>query len=121
MPIICQPMEERFDTDEIIFNQNDWGDKVYCIKEGEVIIRRDEGDEVAFLKYLKKGEWFGEIALVKNVPRTTSVIAASPVRLLTLSRHDFYTIIQQSLLTGVSFDHIADERLEELEKATAIQ
>ena len=69
-------------------------------------------------KKISKGGFFGEIALIKNVPRTATVTVQKDVRVLYLEREDFFEIIKQNLLTGVNVDSIAMDRLTKIaEKA----
>jgi CRP-like cAMP-binding protein len=41
------------------------------------------------------GDFFGEIALVTEVPRTTTVTAETPVRLLVLTKRDFQRLMRE--------------------------
>lgn len=68
-----------------VITQGDPGDRFYLIEDGEVevfedgVFRRTEGP----------GESFGEIALLRQVPRTATVRAKAPTRLLALERDQF--------------------------------
>jgi CRP-like cAMP-binding protein len=109
----------RFETnsygpDKIIFNQGDQGDRVFMIKKGQVEIQRIEDGKSVLKKILARGEWLGEIALVKNVPRTASAKTLSETILLSLSKKDFYETMQHSLMTGVEFNKLAEKRLFEI-------
>jgi hypothetical protein len=70
---------------EEVITQGEQGDSFYLIEEGEVEVfengdfRRNEGP----------GESFGEIALLRDVPRTATVRATEPTRLLRLGRDQF--------------------------------
>ena len=105
---------------DMIFNQGDPGDRVYMVKEGQVEIERMEEGKTAFTKTLGRGDWFGEIALVRNMPRTASVKSISQSTLLSLSKKDFYETMQNSLMTGIEFNKLAEERLVEV-KDTAVK
>jgi NADH:ubiquinone reductase (H+-translocating) len=98
---------EHFHTDECVFDQGDYGDKVYVIVKGEVQIERD-GRSVATLR---SGDVFGEMALISNVPRTATVVARSPVDLISISRDAFEKLVTH--LPGVksSMDTILQEHL----------
>jgi CRP-like cAMP-binding protein len=45
------------------------------------------------VKNLESGDFFGEISLIDNAPRTASIMATSDIEVLTLSRKDFYYIL----------------------------
>jgi hypothetical protein len=70
--------------DEVI-TQGDTGDRFYLIDEGEVEVIVDG----AFRRNQCGGECFGEIALLRDVPRTATVRATRATRLLALEGEDF--------------------------------
>lgn len=74
----------RLPAGTLVLRQGDPGDRFYVIAEGEVEIEgRRHGP----------GSFFGEIALLHDVPRTASVTAATDVRLLTLERDEFIAAV----------------------------
>jgi len=68
-----------------IITQGQLGDRFYIIASGEVQVDV-KGKPV---RTLGAGESFGEIALLRQIPRTASVTALTPVELLALDRHHF--------------------------------
>jgi MFS family permease len=72
-----------------VFEQGDDGDQYYAIIDGTVAILRD-GVEVA---RLTRGEGFGEIALLHNVPRTATVRAVEDAHLLAIGQEQFLTAL----------------------------
>lgn len=83
----------RFAEGETIFEQGDRGDVVYMIVEGQVeAIREEESGEQRLLATMGPGEYFGEMALISEAPRTATVRAKSAVEAVSMGRADFTTL-----------------------------
>jgi CRP-like cAMP-binding protein len=67
------------------------GREFFALVEGEVKVAKN-GRRVA---KLRDGDFFGEIALVTDVPRTSTVTAETPVRLLVLTKRDFQRLLRE--------------------------
>jgi CRP/FNR family transcriptional regulator, cyclic AMP receptor protein len=72
--------------------QGDRGREFGVIVDGTASVTGD-GKQVASLG---AGDFFGEIALVSDIPRTATVKATSPVRLLVVSARDFRRLMRES-------------------------
>lgn len=69
-----------------IVEQNEPGAKLYLILSGQAeVVQEDEGGAEKVLNRLGAGEFFGELAIVHQVPRTAHVIAAGDVTCLVLA------------------------------------
>jgi CRP-like cAMP-binding protein len=79
----------RFAAGEDVIRQGDRGDRFYIVSDGEAEVRVD-GRPV---EPLHAGEFFGEIALLRDVPRTATVSARSDLELLTLERDAFLSAV----------------------------
>ncbi len=77
--------EAEYQKGHYIFKKGEEGNAVFIIAEGSVSVRDDE----FILSHLKKGDVFGEYALIDNKARSASIRAEEPVLLLRLSQHDF--------------------------------
>lgn len=74
---------------DVVFSQGDHGDRYYLIDQGEVEVSVD--GRVA--SSLGRGEGFGEIALLRDVPRTATVKAKTDVTLHALDRDEFIAAV----------------------------
>lgn len=78
--------EIRVGPGETVVRQGEPGDRFYLVLAGSVAVSRD-GSPARPLG--GAGTSFGEIALLREVPRTATVTAVEPTRLAVLGRHDF--------------------------------
>lgn len=69
---------------ETVVRQGEPGDRFYVIERGRAVVAVDGRERT-----LEPGDWFGEIALLHDVPRTATVAAASDLAVLALERDDF--------------------------------
>jgi MFS family permease len=74
---------------EVVVRQGGSGDRFYVVTDGELEVAVN-GGKVA---KLHAGDYFGEIALLRDVPRTATVLAVSESTLLALQRDDFLTAV----------------------------
>lgn len=84
----------RFPRDTVVFFENEEGDTFFMIVEGriKVTILGDDGREI-ILSVLGPGDFFGEMALLDNEPRSATTIAVEETELLTLQRVDFQSVL----------------------------
>jgi CRP-like cAMP-binding protein len=91
--------EREYRAEERIFLQGDPGLGMYIIIEGNVEIVSEPGHHL--LTVLHEGEFFGELALLDESPRTATAVAQSPCRLLCLVQSDLYDLIDRNPKLGV--------------------
>jgi CRP-like cAMP-binding protein len=85
-----------YDPGQIIFHLGDPGDSMYVIHDGEVIIRLDDREDAPQLARLGKGEFFGEMALVDDSPRSASAVAGSGgAHILAIDTPHFIYLVSQ--------------------------
>lgn len=77
----------RFEAQKIIFKEGDRGTTMYIVLRGRVdIFVQDQSQNRIFLKELTRGEYFGELALIDDKPRSAGAIAITQVEVLELTR-----------------------------------
>ena len=85
---IC--VEETFQKNEHVFEEKDVGDKIYIIVSGAIRISKfvpGIGEEA--LAILKPGNFFGEMSLIDDVPRSATAIAHETSMLLSIEKNKF--------------------------------
>ncbi|HKQ75360.1 MAG TPA: ATP-binding cassette domain-containing protein [Blastocatellia bacterium] len=91
---------ERHPSGGVIIRQGEVGDKFYLIREGSVDVYIGDGIESRHVRSMGEGEFFGEIALMTDQPRTATVIAKENVMLYALSKADFKATLEASSSFG---------------------
>jgi len=87
--------KESYPVNQPIFAEGDHGDKFYLILNGEVRISKmiaGVGEEA--LKVLKKGDYFGEMSLIDDEPRSAHAFSNSAsADVMVIDRHDFLKLL----------------------------
>lgn len=103
---------EHFEAGETIFREGDRGDRVYVIVDGEIdILRAAPGGGETLVRRLVQGETFGEIALVRDMPRTAAARSVSKVNLLSMDRETFQTLFATMPPLRRLFEELIDSRI----------
>lgn len=86
----------RFARGEVVFHEGDPGDTLHLIAKGRVAVRTTTGlGDTATLAVLGAGDFFGELALLGERPRTASIVALEKTETLALHRDDFERIASE--------------------------
>jgi MFS family permease len=103
----------RIEPGTVILREGDAGDRFYVIVEGEVEVSA-EGKTIATQG---PGGYFGEIALLKDVPRTATVKAKTRVVLYALDREDFLATVTGHAPSAKAAETVVASRLSDLTTA----
>jgi CRP/FNR family transcriptional regulator, cyclic AMP receptor protein len=77
---------------KVMAEEGDRGREFFVLLEGEADVTK--GDRS--INTMKSGDFFGEIALVTQMPRTASVTATTPVRVLVITERDFGALLKRT-------------------------
>jgi MFS family permease len=89
---------------EVVIRAGEAGDRFYIVEEGELSVS-------AATSTLGAGDYFGEIALLRDVPRTATVTALVETRLVALQRDDFLAAVTGHDAARAAGEAVAAERL----------
>lgn len=90
-------IERRYPRNTTIVEEGLPGDYMYIIREGRVkVTKLSEDGREKILAFFEQGHFVGDMALLDRAPRSASVKALTPVRVLALSRADFTGLIRKS-------------------------
>lgn len=100
-----------------ILLENDWGSSVYFILDGWVKIQtyNFDGKEVT-LNILGKGELFGEMAALEEVPRSIDVIALTATTIANIPATDFVSLVSMEPQAGIQLTKLMAERIRQLNR-----
>jgi CRP/FNR family transcriptional regulator, cyclic AMP receptor protein len=85
--------DHEYPAGRAVLMEDSWGNAVYFVISGWVKVRRTLGEDYRALAILSRGDFFGEMAILDESPRSTDVIALSPVKLLSISKERFVQIL----------------------------
>ena len=90
----------------VLTREGERGREFFVLLEGEVDVVR-QGEHV---RTMAGGEFFGEIALVSDAPRTATVTATTPIRALVITDRAFRSLIERSPDIDAKVHEAAAER-----------
>lgn len=110
-PVSLAALARRVDyvnaaTGEAVVRQGEPGNLFYVVVQGEVEVTQG----LRFLRRQTAGDFFGEIALLHDIPRSATVKATLPTRLLTVSRSDFLSAVAGHLESRTIIEDVAARR-----------
>lgn len=87
--------ERSYPRNSVIVFEDDPGDALYVVLSGQVkvVLTAEDGREV-ILSVRDRGDFFGEMSLIDQEPRSAHVIAMEEARLLVLRREDFHSCLR---------------------------
>lgn len=99
---------------EAVISEGSGGDQFYVVADGKLeVTRRASTGAPLSLGMLRGGDYFGEIALLREQPRSATVTAVTPSVLLMLPRRDFERMVEADPSVREALESAVEERLGE--------
>jgi len=94
---------KEYEEGSVIASQEETGDALYVLVKGrvKVVLYGDSGREIILNVFRSPGDFFGEMSLLDDEPRSATLVASEASRLLVLSRADFRAHIQRHPKTAL--------------------
>lgn len=103
---------ENYDSGYNVVTQGDEGDKFYIVVRGRVEVLLQQGpNQTKRLAVLEDGDYFGEMALLKEIPRTATIRTLDLCTLLSMDRDHFQKVIEKSTNVRKQLENAFDERI----------
>jgi CRP-like cAMP-binding protein len=91
------------DPGQVLFNEWDRADFVCFVESGELDVTKKTGpDSSDVMATLRRGRSIGEMSIINNFPRSSTVIARSNVRLAVFPRTAFEDILEKKMDIGIN-------------------
>ncbi len=100
---------------ELVLQEGDPGDSLYIVLDGELEVTKRHGNQEILLAVHKAGQFFGEMALLEQAPRSASVRTLRESRLLLISQAAFQTLLSCSPSAPLKILHTVTSRLRSTE------
>jgi CRP-like cAMP-binding protein len=101
---------------KFVFREGDLGTEMYIIQEGKIEILNRMGDEDRVLAVLEKGDFFGEMSVLEDLPRAASARALTDTRLLQINGSTFDQMLQANPEIAVRMMRKLSRRLRETDE-----
>jgi signal transduction histidine kinase len=102
---------------QLVLQEGDQGDSLYVVLTGELEVTKRQGSQDILLAVYMPGQFFGEMALLEQAPRSASVRTLQESRLLVISQAAFQTLLTCSPSAPLKILHTVTSRLRSTESA----
>lgn len=96
-------VERDYAADKEIVTQGKGGEGLFIVVSGHAVVMRERSDgEKVQVNAFGPSDFFGELALLDDGPRTASVIATEPTKCLALTRWDFFGALRSDVEMAIT-------------------
>ncbi len=107
---------KNYKDGSIIFEENSIGKEMYVILSGQVKVIKEKDSVETTLATLEEGEFFGEMSLFDNFPRSATVMAIGDVKLLEINQKDFLKKISKDPSIAFRMLEIMSQRIRQTDE-----
>ena len=104
---------KRFPTGTVLFREGDKGEEMFILQSGKVKISKKIRGVEKTLATLEKGEFFGEMAILNDKPRSASAETIEDCEMLVIDRKTFETLLRSNVEIAIRFIKRLADRLRE--------
>jgi CRP-like cAMP-binding protein/thioredoxin reductase/Fe-S-cluster-containing hydrogenase component 2 len=102
---------QSFKAGEVLFSEGDVGDALYLIRSGSVTVSREVGGKLMAVAYVPAGHYVGEMALISDLPRSSTVTAAIACDVLRVEGQAFKDLIASNASVRKHVEEVSKHRL----------
>jgi CRP-like cAMP-binding protein len=116
---LFQRFGREFPKGHVLFREGESGREMYVVQSGKVNITKRVRDTEKILATLGAGEFFGEMSILNNKPRSAGAVMAEPGKLLVIDPRTFEAMIRGNVEIAVRLIKKLSERLQEADEQIA--
>jgi CRP/FNR family cyclic AMP-dependent transcriptional regulator len=113
---LFQRFGREFKRGEVLFREGDPGKEMYVVQAGKVNITKTVRETAKILATLGAGEFFGEMAILNNQPRSADAVMADDGKLLVIDSRTFEAMIRSNVEIAVRLIKKLSDRLQEADQ-----
>jgi CRP/FNR family cyclic AMP-dependent transcriptional regulator len=110
---LAQRFTQTFPKGTVLFREGDPGREMYVVQAGRVHITKRAGEVEKLLAVLGQGEFFGEMSILNNKPRSASATVAEDARLLVIDPKTFDVMLRGNAEVALRMIKKLADRLQE--------
>ncbi len=93
--LLSTATEHDYPANRAVLMEDSWGNAIYFLVSGWAKVRRLAGDDTLTMAILGRGDFFGEMAVLDESPRSTDVSALCPVKLVSIPAQKFLQVLHK--------------------------
>jgi hypothetical protein len=114
--------EASFDEQQVVIQQGDPGNTLYLVIDGEVaVIKLQEDGSELELDRIGSGDYFGEMALFEQIPRTATIRTVKPCRMLLLHKQQFDEMVREYPQIALEICKVLSSRIRKLHQKVNVR